>query len=163
MSLTALRKSPIKFLGSKILFAIYACIGLPLVIGLAYLLLPQKPAHPTSIVRIQKAELWIEPLPASANFSQEYFATLGSQLGNFEQANWKEVSLPSVIELGTSEVLGENPRMARAWFKFSVPVLQGASGANPSNPLALYGTRAMGGPYAVWVNGQLVFANLNDW
>ena len=160
MNLGAQGKSPLEFWYSRILFVVYGGIGLPLVIGLAYLLWPQTQAHPTSVVRIQKAEMWLEPLPASATFSQAYFAKLGKQLSNFEQADWKVVSFPSVAELGTSEVLGENPSMARAWFKFSVPAPQGA---DPSNPWMLYGTRAMGGPYSVWVNGQLVFANLDNW
>lgn len=160
MNFSAQGKSWIERASSKAIYFIYLFVGLPLVLGIAYLLLPQEQAGASSVLRIEQAQRWIEPLPADAEFTQEYFAKLSQQPGNFAQAEWQTATLPSVVELDAKENLGEKPVLARAWFKFSVKPSEPAS---PSNPFVLYGTRAMGGPYSVWVNGQLVFANLDDW
>jgi hypothetical protein len=139
---------------------VYWLFGLPLVFGLTFLLLSQRHSTDTEQYRVAQVDAWTEALPPSAAFTQAYFFQLNAQPGNFAQAAWTQVVLPNFIELGTAPDLPGNPPMARVWFKFKavVPI-----DIQVTNPLVLYASRALGGPYAVWVNGELAAAPMDDW
>ena len=124
----------------------YWLFGLPLVLGLVFLLLSQQQSTEIAAYRVTRVDSWAETLPPSAVFTQNYFSQLNAQPGNFAKATWKQVSLPDVIELGAAPDLPGNAPMARKWFKFKTIV---PSNIQPTDPLALYVTRAMGGPYSV--------------
>jgi signal transduction histidine kinase len=138
----------------------YWLVGLPLTIGLVILLLSNQPRLDLTPYKAQHITTWLEALPAQADFSQDYFEQFNAQPLELSQAQWAQVELPTSIELTAKPSLASNPPMARAWFKFKhqLPPTQSAA-----QPIALYGTRAMGGPYTIWANGELIFSSLEDW
>jgi signal transduction histidine kinase len=148
---------------AKAVGLIYSVIGLPILFGLAYLLLSQNHGRQISQYKVDHAGQllsWTEALPVNARFTQDYFNQLSKTPGDFATAEWKATSLPSAIELDTVSPLANGTPMARTWFKFNTALAQAV---DASDPLVVYSNRAMGGPYSLWVNGELVFAQLDDW
>lgn len=68
--------------------------------------------------------------------------------------------MPQTVALPLGQAKSPNEEVARAWFRFSVTA---PDQINPAAPLALYGTRVMASAYSVWINGQPVYADLDDW
>lgn len=138
--------------------------ALPL--SLFILFLAAMPQPSPTLTRINTADLWIEPL-GQAEFLTPYLQTVAAQPPNFAQATWQPVALPNSIELPEYTDLPAKAPVARAWFRIHLP----PEWRNPPDPsaqsiyggLGLMGNRIMGGPWAVWVNGQLVQTNLINW
>lgn len=111
-------------------------------------------------------ERWIEPLHTT-RFDRQGFAELARQLPDFAAAQaqtstqWQPVSLPDVIELPATAEVNEHTPMARVWYRFLLVMPPHGEDADPA--FAVFGTRMMGGAYAVWANGRLLHANINDW
>lgn len=114
------------------------------------------------VIPVEAVELWQEPL-GQVSFGADNLAAIVQTPPDFSQANWQPATLPSTVELPPSADLPPDAPKARAWFRIRVP--QPLMGANSlSGRLGLMGNRVMaGGPWAVWVGGRLVQANLADW
>jgi signal transduction histidine kinase len=110
--------------------------------------------------RLGSVQRWLEPLPAGTAFNRHAFATLAQTPPDFSKAVWTDATLPDVIELPVEGSRKPDEPMARAWFRFVATV---PADAQPSEPLALYGTRVMAGAYSVWVDGVPVWAELDNW
>jgi signal transduction histidine kinase len=95
-------------------------------------------------------------------FDDARLQTLVLTLPDFSHAIWQPASLPNSIELGTSVDLPPDCEKVRAWFKVTLPP-HWANVAASHGRLAIMGNRVMGGPWAVYADGQLVQANLADW
>jgi signal transduction histidine kinase len=132
---------------------------LPLALFVAVAMLQAPP--PPQVLALRSAELWQEPLGRQV-FDAARLKALVQTAPDFSQATWQPVSLPAHIELGASVDLPPDAPKLRAWFRVQVPSALSGS-ANASGRLGLMGNRVMGGPWAVWANGQLVQANLADW
>lgn len=138
--------------------------ALPL--SLFILFLAAMPQPSPTLTRINTADLWIEPL-GQAEFLSPYLQTAAAQPPHLAQAIWQPVTLPSSIELPDYTDLPAKAPVAKAWFRIHLP----PEWRNPPDPsaqnihggLGLMGNRIMGGPWAVWVNGQLVQTNLDNW
>ena len=138
--------------------------ALPL--SLFILFLAAMPQPSPTLTRINSADLWIEPL-GQAEFLTPYLQTAVAQPPHLAQAHWQPVTLPNSIELPEYTDLPAKAPVARAWFRIHLP----PEWRNPPDPsaqsihggLGLMGNRIMGGPWAVWVNGQLVQTNLANW
>lgn len=132
---------------------------LPLALFVAVAMLQAQP--PPQVLALRSAELWQEPLGRLA-FDPAHLQTLVQTAPDFSRATWQPVSLPQHIELDASVDLPPDAPKLRAWFRVTVPSALSET-ANASGRLGLMGNRVMGGPWAVWANGQLVQANLADW
>jgi len=147
---------------NALLYWVLLLLGLPLsLVVLASL------AWPTSSpYRVSVLERWIEPLQTT-RFDRQGFAELAQHLPDFEPAQaqtgtqWQPVKLPDVIELPASAEVNEHTPMARVWFRFRLQIPTHST--SPDQEFAVFGNRMMGGAYAVWANGRLLHANINDW
>jgi signal transduction histidine kinase len=139
------------------LFLGFWVIGGPAILFLLYLLL--WPAETNTPHPFQHAEKWVETL-AGIPFDHTGFAQLERQPPNLEAAKWQAVELPDVIQLPAISEVGEMPSMVRAWYRLRY---ESQAGGKADEPLALYGTRIMGGAYTVWMNGRLLESSLDDW
>lgn len=132
---------------------------LPLALFVGVVMMLGRP-HP-QVLPVQTAELWQEPL-GNVVFGADNLASIVQTAPDFSQAKWQRVALPNTIELPASADLPPDAPKVRAWFRIRVPPeLLGAN--SPPGRLGLMGNRVMGGPWAVWVDGRLVQANLADW
>jgi hypothetical protein len=153
--------SPSANLGHKLQAWAIALVALPL--ALFILLAVLWPQPKPSLVQIESVDLWIEPL-ARARFEQPQLEALLRTQPDWNVAHWHPVKLPNSIELGNDVDLPEDPPQSRAWFRFKVPdAAMVSEDIFAHGQLALMGNRIMGGPWSVWVNGQLVQTNLADW
>lgn len=110
--------------------------------------------------RAGAVERWIEPL-TTTRFDRDGFAALaGNMPPNFSAARWEPVALPDSTPLPASAEVDDATPMARAWFRLRYRI---PADAAPMDGVAVHGTRAMGGAYAVWANGELLQVNLRDW
>jgi hypothetical protein len=135
--------------------------ALPL--SLFILFLAAMPQPSPTLTRIDTADLWIEPL-GQAEFLTPYLQTIAAQPPNLAHAEWHSVNLPNSIEMPEYTDMPAKAPVARAWFRIHLP----AEWRHPPTHsihggLGLMGNRIMGGPWAVWVNGQLVQTNLVNW
>lgn len=147
----------IKARAERLLFLGFWLIGGPAILFLLYLLLwPSETRVPLSS---QHAEKWVETL-GGIPFDHTGFAQLERQSPPFEVARWVPVELPDVIPLPAISEVAEMPSMARAWYRLRY---EPQAGGKADEPLALYGTRIMGGAYTVWMNGRLLESSLDDW
>lgn len=132
---------------------------LPMALFVAIAMTLGKP-HP-GVTTVGSAELWVEPL-GSVVFSPGYLEPMVQKAADFSVAHWEPVNLPNSIEMGASFDLPVDAPKARAWFRLQVPPeLQDPSKTH--GRLGFMGNRIMGGPWAVWADGQLVQVNLADW
>ena len=138
-----------------------ALVALPLALFIAVaVLLPQPPK---AVTPIQTAELWLEPL-GQYPFDQAHLTPLVGSAPDFTQAVWQTVTLPNSAPLAASVDLPDDAPKVRAWFRLRIPPEFATSrDIASSGRLGLMGNRVMGGPWAVWVDGHLVQANLADW
>jgi signal transduction histidine kinase len=155
-----LSPSPAQAQAQRLLYWAVALLVLPLALLVAIALLLGR-AQP-QVLPVQTAQLWQEPL-GNVVFAADKMASIVQTAPDFSRAKWQPVTFPNVIELPASIDLPPDAPKARAWFRIRVPrELLGASG--PAGRLGLMGNRIMaGGPWAVWVDGRLVQANLADW
>lgn len=131
-------------------------IGAPAILAVLYFLFVPvgQPAY-----RFSQVERWIEPL-AGLPFDHVGFAKLEYRPLPEVVTDWRTVSLPDVVPLPAISETSEKPEMARAWYRlrYTPP-----AGGSDELPLALYGTRLMGGAYTVWLDGHLLESSLEDW
>ena len=132
---------------------------LPLALFVAVALL--LPSRGADVIRISSAQLWLEPL-GNPVFDDAYFQNMVRDIPDFSKANWHTVSIPNSIKLGESIDLPDDAPKTRAWFKVQVPDELLKNSANHGR-LGFMGNRVMGGPWAVYANGHLLQANLEDW
>lgn len=142
-----------------LLFWAIALFLLPMAVFVAVVLL--QPQSRSSLQTLSNVALWLEPLGEVA-FDPSYLQGLTRTEVDLMRADWAPVTLPNSIELGASVDLPVNAPKARAWFRLRLPPGL-VAGTAKNGRLALMGNRVVGGPWAVWVNGKLVQANLADW
>lgn len=131
--------------------------GLPIALTILYFLFT--PNSNNSYKKIENLQLWIEPLKTT-RYDAEGFSQLIQNVPDFSVAHWKQIMLPNTIPLPASVDVTPSSPMARAWFNFKY-TLPSKVGLTPD--FAIYGTRIMGGAYAVYINNELVYANLKEW
>ena len=138
----------------------FALFVLPLALFVAVAMLLGRPQP--QVLPVQSAELWQEPL-GNVVFGADNLPSIVQTAPDLSQALWQRVALPNSLELPASADLPVDAPKVRAWFRIHVPPeLLGAN--SPPGRLGLMGNRIMaGGPWAVWVDGRLVQANLADW
>lgn len=159
MNSSAWAKLWAKLLGAKVAQLAFALLGVPIALTmLAMLLLPER--EPTATQQLSSAQRWLEPLPANVQFTYDGLLAIAKAPPDLSNAQWATVILPDTIELPIEASRKAHEPMARAWFRFTVVV---PADTNPAEPLVLYGTRVMASAYSVWVNGQPVVADLDDW
>jgi signal transduction histidine kinase len=136
-----------------------ALIGLPIALTmLAMLLIAER--ETAGYQQLSSAKRWLDPLPASAQLTYDGLLAITNASPDFSATQWTDVTLPDIVEQRVQSSRTAREPMTRAWFRFTVQVPQGIS---PAEPLVLYGTRVMSSAYSVWVNGQPIWADLNDW
>ena len=151
--------SPSPALAHRLLWWALGLFVLPLGLFVAVSML-QAPPHP-EVLPLKSAELWLEPL-GEVTFDTDYLPTMVQTAPDFSKAQWQTVALPNSIEMPSSFDLPANAPKVRAWFRLQVP----AALRDPKHThgrLGVMGNRIMGGPWAVWVDGKLLQANLADW
>jgi signal transduction histidine kinase len=138
----------------------FAFVGLPMAIAIiAMLLLPERD-HPPTYQRLKSALHWVEPLPSKTPFNYAGLQSISASQPDLSKVPWSTVTVPQTVALPIEQIKKPDDDVARAWFRFSVAV---PDQVNPAEPLALYGTRVMASAYSVWINGQPIYADLDDW
>ena len=136
-------------------------IAIPLALFLILAVLWPQPKP--EITRITSVDLWVEPL-GSFPFDQQNLKAVLERPLHLDQAQWKQVTLPDSIPLEADVDLPESAPRSMAWFRVRVPdELLHAPASATHGSLGLMGNRIMGGPWAVWMNGQLIQDNLSTW
>ena len=141
-------------------FGLYLALiffGLPIALTILYFLFSQNSNN--NYTKIENLQLWKEPLKTT-QYDAEGFAQLIQKVPDFSGANWKQINLPNTIPLPASVDITPSAPMARAWFNFKF-TLPSKVGLTPD--FAIYGTRIMGGAYAVYIDNELVHANIKHW
>ncbi len=136
------------------------CIGLPATLAVLGMLLWQQSAYPVTYQRVQNVQRWIEPLPATAAYNLAGFRDMVNAMPRPAAAVWTATNLPDWSEQPAFASNDPVEKLARAWFRFTYTV---PADAAPSDLMAIYGTRIMGGAYSVWADGQLLDVKLDDW
>lgn len=125
---------------------------LPAVATLASLLVD--PTDSTRIRQYDSAERWIETLPDGLSLHDIVLRPPPDR-----EARWETIALP---DMKTRKALIDLPRgkPLRAWFRvhYSAP-----ADLAPGEALMFYVPRLMVGEYQLWVNGEPVANNVNDW
>lgn len=149
-----------KLLGGGLLRVGLWLLALPATLAIVFMFAwPEQPEPPTYL-RLDTVDRWIEPLPGDTTYDLSGFKAAMARSADFSQARWVSIRLPDFLELPTQFSAKLTEPMAMAWFRFSYTV---PPDARKEEPLALYGSRIMGGAYSLWVNGELVAAKLDDW
>jgi hypothetical protein len=140
----------------KVVTFIFVGIFLFFMLALAYLVF--KPGAPAIVEKI-KPMLWFEPI-ATTEYSRASFAKLVAQIPRFDNAQWQKTELPIMQELPSYVEIAPGAPMSRVWLSFDYKI---SPDFDASQGVALYGTRVMGGSYAIYINDQLVFDNRHNW
>ena len=110
--------------------------------------------------RVERVERWVEVLPNTVTYDRSGFAAAEAAVPNFQSATWVVAALPDSQEFPEFFALDAAAPLSRVWLRFSVVV---PSGAAVREPMAIYGTRFMGGPPSVWVNSRHMASGLDNW
>lgn len=138
----------------------FLLVGIPLAIAIiALLLLPERTTTPT-YQKLGSAQRWLEVLPAGTKFNYDSLVEVTKNHPDLSSVPWTPVTLPEVVALPVEQAKTDVEPIARAWFRFTVTV---PDQINPAEPYALYGTRVMASAYSVWIDGQPVYADLDQW
>lgn len=140
----------------KVVTFIFVGIFLLFMLALAYLVF--KPGAPAIVEKV-KPMVWFEPI-ATTEYSSASFTKLVSQIPRFDNAQWRATELPIMQELPNYVEIESDAPMSRAWLSFDYKI---SPDFDASQGVALYGTRVMGGSYAIYINDQLVFDNRHNW
>lgn len=143
----------------RLLWWAVSLVGLPLALFSWWVIL-QAPSRLDELTRVQGVEVWHESV-GSVVFDQPGLTALVQREPDWERMHWAPTELPSFVELGTSVDLPPDAPKMRAWFR--VPIPPDSTDAVPHGRKGLLGLRVQGGPWSVWVDGQLIQANLSDW
>jgi signal transduction histidine kinase len=149
-----------KLLGTGMARLAFALVGLPMAVAIIVLLLLPEREHPPTYQRLQNALRWVEPLPPKTPFNYAGLQAISASQPDLSKVPWSTVTVPETVALPLGQARSPNEEVARAWFRFAVTV---PDQFYPAAPLALYGTRVMASAYSVWVNGEPVYADLDDW
>lgn len=101
---------------------------------------------------------WVEAVPG-LTFTHEDLTQLAGRFIGAGQPVWRPMVLPSHVRLAPKVDLS-TVRLKRLWIKATLPAM---AGTNADDTPVIYVTRVMGGPVSLWVNEELVHANLQDW
>ena len=140
----------------KVVTFIFVGIFLFFMLALAYLVF--KPGAPAIVEKI-KPMVWFEPI-ATTEYGNASFAKLASQIPSFDNVQWQATELPIMQELPSYVEITPDAPMSRVWLSFDYKI---SPDFDASQGVALYGTRVMGGSYAIYINDQLVFDNRHNW
>jgi signal transduction histidine kinase len=118
----------------------------------------QAPRHLPDLRKVQQVEVWHEPLGQPV-FDQPTLERLVTTPPDWTRAQWKPVTLPYTRTLDAAVALPPDAPKERLWVRIALD-----SGAADRGRLGVLGARVMaGGPWALWVDGQLQQANVADW
>lgn len=132
-------------------------VALPVFL-LAWWVFLQSPSRLATLTPVEKVEVWHEPL-GGVTFSSETLETIVKTAPDWSAMTWKVATLPYVKELGAAVDLPPTAQKARVWIRIPVPEHQDGHGR-----LGLLGNRVIAhGPWALWVDRELVQANVVDW
>jgi len=132
-------------------------VAVPLFVFVWWVFL-QSPSRLATLTPVTAVEVWHEPLGPVA-FSTEGLESMVTSPPDWGAIQWKTEVLPSVKELGFAVDLPPMAPKQRVWFRIRLPEQQGGHGR-----FGLLGNRVIAhGPWAVWVNRQLIQTNLVDW
>ncbi len=135
---------------------LFASVFGALVLGIIFLMVQPNATSPVEKII---PNVWYEPL-ATTDFSTKGFIVLADQLPDFSQATWQKKELPLTQELPEFSSLGEKPPMTRLWLSYDISA---KDALDLTKGIAIYGTRMMGGSYAIYINNKLAFENHGDW
>lgn len=134
-------------------------VALPLALFSWWVFL-QAPSRLKALTPVSGVEVWHEAV-GNFPFNQTALEQLVRTPADWEQADWRPVTLPAFQKLGASIDLPPDAPKLRAWFRIPIPA--GPPDGEPHGRLGLLGLRVQGGPWSVWADGQLIQANLSDW
>lgn len=117
----------------------------------------QFPSRLQQLVPLKQVQVWHEDMGQPV-FRQDTVTGIVRTPPDWSAMRWQPATLPYVKELGASVDLPPDAPKRRVWLRLAVPEPGAGQGR-----LGLLGTRVMGGPWALWVDGQLQQANLSDW
>lgn len=117
----------------------------------------QFPSRLQQLTPLKQVQVWHEELGQPV-FRQDTVTGIVRTPPDWAAMRWQPAALPYVKELGASVDLPPDAPKRRVWLRLAVPEQVAGQGR-----LGLLGTRVMGGPWAIWVDGQLQQANLSDW
>lgn len=117
----------------------------------------QFPSRLQQLTPLDRVEVWHEDLGRPV-FRQDTVTDIVRTAPDWSAMQWAPARLPYVKELGASIDLPPDAPKRRVWLRLAVPAHEAGVGR-----LGLLGTRVMGGPWALWVDGRLQQANLSDW
>lgn len=117
----------------------------------------QFPSRLAQLVPVDRVEVWHESL-GNPVFTQSGLSDIVRTPPDLSQSSWLPVGLPYVQELGAAVDLPPDAPKHRVWLRIPIPPHDDGQGR-----LGLLGVRVMGGPWALWADGQLQQANLSDW
>lgn len=148
--------SPEDALAQRIVWWSMLLIAMPLAL-FAWWTYLQFPSRLAQLERVGQVEVWHEALGQPV-FAQDTLREIVRTPPDWTQARWQPATLPYVKELGAAVDLPPDAPKYRVWLRIPVPPHEDGRGR-----LGLLGVRVMGGPWAVWADGQLQQANLSDW
>jgi hypothetical protein len=102
--------------------------------------------------------VWVEDVP-SFSFTHADLSRLATRFMEAREPVWRPIALPSHVRLSPQVDL-RSAQLKRLWIKASLPVIKHQ---NADDTTVIQITRLMGGPVSLWVNEELVHANLKDW
>jgi len=144
----------------QLIWLMVALVAGPLVLFTWWVVL-QAPSRLAELTPVRDVSVWHEAV-GPMRFDQDSVTRLVRQAPDWSSMTPEPVTLPDFRPLGVSVDLPPEASRARAWYRISVPpeVLAANEG---QGRLGLLGYRAQGGPWALWVDGQLLEAHLADW
>jgi signal transduction histidine kinase len=135
-------------------------VGIPLAISIIALLLLPERSTTSTYQKLESAQRWVEALPVGTKFNYDGLVEVSKNHPDLSGVQWTPVTLPEVVALPVEQAKTDVEPMTRAWFRFTVTV---PDQITPAEPYALYGTRVMASAYSVWIDGQPVYADLDEW
>jgi signal transduction histidine kinase len=149
--------SPDESQARRLLWLSAGLVALPLAL-FSWWLYIQAPSRLAQLTPVTGVQVWHEDV-GNTPFNQASLRALVRTPPDWAQMQWVPTALPSTQPLGTAIDLPPDAPKRRAWFRIPIP----QSGADAIGRQGLLGLRVQGGPWALWVDGQLVQANLSDW
>jgi signal transduction histidine kinase len=142
-----------------------AFIGMALPLAAFILLAVLLPTPTPQVQKVQQVEMWVQPVGRMV-MTQSQIEPVLLAPPQLQAAQWTTVTLPHSQPLPESIDLPADAPVALLWLRIRIPdaLLQGRQTRELTpGQLGLMGNRVMGGPWALWVNGELVQASLRDW
>lgn len=121
------------------------------------ILLPKTSQH---ITKFSNADRYVEQL-GIREFNQDTFSRLSIQFPpELQNVKWTQVRMPDFIQLPMVGSVPDKAPIERVWFRmrYTMPNFN-----QSGEQVAIFITRIMGGECSVWLNGELVNTNLDNW